>query len=74
MRKLTDPIDLAVITTKHIYDLLRTTPMVIPKAQETYTNMCFSKIYKPFNKLAMNAFDLDLQYKIIHRAINFNLK
>ena len=36
---LTDPIDLAVITTKQIYDLLRTTPMVIPKAQETYTNI-----------------------------------
>ena len=38
---LTDPIDLAVITTKQIYDLLRTRPMVIPKAQETYTNIDF---------------------------------
>ena len=41
LSKLTDPIDLAVITTKQIYDLLRTTPMVIPKAQETYTNIDF---------------------------------
>ena len=49
-------------------------PMVIPKAQKTYTNIDFSKIYKPFNKLAMNAFDLDLEYKIIHRAINVKPK
>ena len=74
LSKLTDPIDLAVITTKQIYDLLRKTPMVIPKAQETYTNIDFSKIYKPFNKLAMNAFDLDLEYKIIHMAINVKPK
>ena len=74
LRKLTDPIDLAVITTKQIYDLLRKTPIVIPKAHETYTNIDFSKIYKPFNKLAMNAFDLDLEYKIIHRAINVKPK
>ena len=74
LSKLTDPIDIAVITTKLIYDLLRTTPMVIPKAQTTYTNIDFSKIYKPFNKLAMNAFYLDLEFKIIHRAINVKPK
>ena len=72
--KLMDPIDLAVITTKQIYDLLCTTSMVIPKAQETYTNIDFSKLYKPLNKLAMNAFDLDLEYKIIHMAINVKPK
>ena len=66
--------NLALITTMQIYDLLRTTPMVIPKAQETYTYIDFSKMYKPFNKLAMNAFDLDLEYNIIHRDINVTPK
>ena len=48
--------------------------MVIPKAQVTYTYIDFSKMYKSFNKLAMNAFDLDLEYKIIHRDINVTPK
>ena len=67
-------IKLRTLYTKDIYDILLQSKNIRPLMEEKFPLTSFNTIYKLFNRVQMQALDLDLEYKIIHRAITVKAK
>ena len=67
-------VDLAHLKTKSIYELLIENKKVRPVVETKYPLINFKKIYKDFSKIQIQASDLDLAYKVMHRSINVKAK
>ena len=67
-------IDLAHLKTKSVYELLIENKKVRPVVETKYPLINFKKIYQDLSKIQIQASDLDLAYKVMHRSINVKAK
>ena len=67
-------VDLAHLKTKGIYELLIENKKMRPVVETKYPLINFKKIYKDFSQIQIQASDLDLAYKVMHRSINVKAK
>ena len=67
-------IKLQTLHTKDIYDMLLQSKNIRPPVEEIFPLTNFKTICKLFDRVQMQALYLDLEYKIIHRAINVKAK
>ena len=73
-QRQSNSIKLQTLHTKDIYDISLQSKNVWPPMEEKFPLTNFKTIYKLFNRVQMQALDLDLEYKIIHRAIDVKAK
>ena len=73
-RRHPNSIQLQTLHTKDIYDALPQSKNIRPPVEDKFPLTNFKRIYELFNRVQMQASDLDLEYKIVHRAINFKTK